>query len=243
MQRQDSGEGATLKQVGGIIESMRAGASAPSRHSNPYLQDALGLEQILLTASEVKERFPNIFLSQNTATVLEVGCYLGKNVLEFAQHNPSINFLGIDITYKRVVKSAKKIKINSIPNARIAICEARDFLAQAPDASLDGVCVFFPDPWPKKKHIKNRLVRQEFFDLLGKKLKPEGFLWLKTDSEPYFLEALESVPPNAWKLQPTCDGGTFAVPIELSPRPYVTSFEELFLSKGLPIYQQVFRRA
>jgi tRNA (guanine-N7-)-methyltransferase len=226
-----------VKQVGGIMENMRAGGEAPTKHANPYLLDALMLQNILLSAPESKEKFPNYFQNTNLPVVLEIGCYLGKSVLEMSQSNPKLNILGLDITYKRVVKSAKKIKLLNLPNARIGICEGRDFLNSLAPNSLTGVCVFFPDPWPKKRQAKNRLVQPEFFESLLQKLKPNGFLWLKTDSEPYFEQTLETIVPEHWAISNPNE-----TPVELTPGTYVTSFEEMFISKELPIYRRVFRK-
>jgi tRNA (guanine-N7-)-methyltransferase len=218
---------------------MKSGGDAPTRHHNPYLKDALNLSNVLFTSSEAKERFPNIFPNSANQNLLEIGCYLGKSVLEFAQHNPNLNVLGLDITYKRVVKSAKKIQKENIQNARIAICEAHDFLSHIPNESLLGVCVFFPDPWPKKKHAKNRLLSQEFGELLLAKLAPKGFFWFKTDSEPYFLQVSESFSSLPFQVSNPDYG---VAPVELIPMPYRTAFEELFLSQNLPIYTQIFRK-
>jgi tRNA (guanine-N7-)-methyltransferase len=107
-----------------------------------------------------------------------------------------------------------------------------------PDGSLAGVCVFFPDPWPKKRHIKNRLLNEEFLPLLRQKLSPNGFFWFKTDSERYFTDVLSLVDPKVWSTSPPDE-----VPSELFPDAYVTVFEQLFLTKKLPVYRRVFRPA
>jgi tRNA (guanine-N7-)-methyltransferase len=227
---------AFVKQIGGIIERMRAGSAAPDRHANPYLNAALQLEKVLLTSDEVKANFPSYFENTTLPVVLEIGCYLGKSVLEFSQANPQLNILGLDITYKRVVKSAKKIKLLNLENARIGICEGKDFLKGLKSNSLLGVCLFFPDPWPKKKQAKNRLVQTEFFEILHDKLCANGFFWFKTDSESYFNEAIENIPLQKFGLDTT------HTPLEFMESSYVTSFEELFISKNLPIYRKILRK-
>jgi tRNA (guanine-N7-)-methyltransferase len=225
-----------MKTVGGLIERLKRGESTPDRHHNPYLAEALSLEGVLYSAEELLERFPHVFATCDKPLLLEIGCYLGKNVLEFARANPGYNVLGVDITYKRVVKSARKIVADGLGNARIGICEARRLLEAVPDGSLGGVCVFFPDPWPKKRHVKNRLLNEEFLALLRLKLAPGGFFWFKTDSGRYFEEVMERIDPGVWSISQAD-----AVPAELAPEPYVTVFEQLFLAKGLPIHRRVYR--
>ena len=99
-----------MRKVGTIIDNLRSGEKAPDRHENPYLTEALQLSDFLYTQNELQNIFPNLFTEMQKPIVLEVGCYMGKNVIEFAAQNPQINFLGIDITYKRVVKSTRKLK-------------------------------------------------------------------------------------------------------------------------------------
>lgn len=226
-----------MKQVGTLVEALKAGELLGSKHENPYVTEALAYDGILFTPAEAKSRFPDLFATGSRPVFLEVGAYLGKNLMEMATDYPESNFLGLEITYKRAVKCARKISRGSLGNARISLCEAREFLRVIPAATLSGVCVFFPDPWPKKKHAKNRLVRTEFLELSREKLVPNGFVWLKTDSEQYYLEALECATLGGWRIEP--DGGQ---PAELQKRCYETAFEALFKSQNLPRYQFVARR-
>jgi tRNA (guanine-N7-)-methyltransferase len=215
---------------------MKKGQAAPDKHFNPYLHEALEYQDVLLTGTEWQESKTNIFKAVEKPLLIEVGCYMGKNVLEFAQHNPSWNVLGIDITYKRTVKAARKIRTLGLDNAKILISDARQALSHLPDHSLDGLCVFFPDPWPKKKQRKNRLLQEPFLQLLEQKLNPEsGFFWFKTDSEDYFDCVRELISKRAWT-----ESAPEALPSRLEPLPYTTVFEALFVGKNLPIYRRVF---
>lgn len=227
-----------MKTVGGLIERLKKGETGPERHHNPYLDEALELGEVLLTQEELLARYPDLFPDADKPLLLEIGCYMGKNVVEFAELNPHFNVLGIDITYKRVVKSARKIHREGLSNARIGICDARALVDACPDSSLTGVCVFFPDPWPKKRHVKNRLLNEEFLAKLRAKLRPGGFFWFKTDSARYFDDVMALVRPSEWGVSPADE-----VPAELTRAPYVTVFEQLFLTKALPIHRRVFRPA
>ncbi|MEN9808869.1 MAG: hypothetical protein RLZZ488_436 [Pseudomonadota bacterium] len=225
-----------MRQAGSLVERMKRGEAAPDKHFNPYLHEALEYQNILFTGSDWAEKSTQVFSEPHKPLLIEVGCYMGKNVLEFATHNPGWNVLGIDITYKRVVKTARKIRTLELNNAKIVINDARQALAAIPDHSLAGVCVFFPDPWPKKKQLKNRLLQAPFLDLLRQKLRPaDGFFWFKTDSADYFECVQQTANELGWnESQPD------VLPNGLEPLPYTTVFEALFISKNLPIYRRVF---
>lgn len=223
-----------MKQVGSIVERMKQGEIGPARHDNPYLAETLELAGIIHTGTELKSSFPQIFPDPTRPCVLEIGCYMGKTVLDFAQANPQINILGLDITYKRVAKAGRKIKLDGLVNARIGICDGQGFLNAIPAHSLQGVMVFFPDPWPKKKQRKNRLLNREFFESLKSKLAPGGFFWFKTDHAEYFESAMNCALQSAWKVSPheSC-------PAAIAQQAYITVFERLFLEKSLPTYHAV----
>ncbi|NBO37768.1 tRNA (guanosine(46)-N7)-methyltransferase TrmB [bacterium] len=226
-----------MRQAGMLVERMKKGEAAPDKHFNPYLHEALEYQNILLTGGEWAERKTSCFADSSKPLLIEVGCYMGKNVLEFAEHNPEWNILGIDITYKRTVKAARKIKSLGMENAKIVISDARQALAELPAGSLAGLCVFFPDPWPKKKQRKNRLLQEHFFEILKEKLNPNGgFFWFKTDSEDYFLCVQETLRQLKWS-----ESESDARPNGLEPLPYTTVFEALFIGKNLPIYRRVYQ--
>jgi tRNA (guanine-N7-)-methyltransferase len=224
-----------MRQAGLLVERMKKGESAPEKHFNPYLHEAMEYSNILFTGAEWAEKNASVFAQTDKPLLVEIGCYMGKNVLEFATQNPEWNVLGIDITYKRVVKTARKIKNLGLGNAKILISDARMAFAKIPDASLSGVCVFFPDPWPKKKQLKNRLLQEPFLGLLAQKLRPDGFFWFKTDSQDYFANVRQSLEVTGWS-----ESEPDALPKDLHPLPYTTVFEALFIGKNLPVYRRVF---
>jgi tRNA (guanine-N7-)-methyltransferase len=223
-----------MRRVGGLIEKLKRGEEVANRHENPYVHEAALFDGVLFTPDEIIPRFPMVFDDNTKPVVMEIGSYLGKNLIEMATLVPAVNVLGLEITYKRAVKCARKIKNNDLKNARVSICDARVLLPEIPDSSLAGVCVFFPDPWPKARHEKNRLVRKEFFEILSKKLAPKGFLWFKTDHEPYFEYATEAARECGWRLSERD-----AQPELLGQSSYVTVFEQMFMSRSEPLYRVV----
>lgn len=230
-----------MRKVGTIIDNLRKGEKAPDRHENPYLKEAINLSEYLYTQSELNEKIPTLFKDMSKPFILEIGCYMGKNVVELASQNKDLNIFGIDITYKRVVKAARKLKRLNIDNGKIAICDGRAFLDEMlPDNSLNGVCIFFPDPWPKDRHEKNRLLKKEFTENLFKKLSPKGFFWFKTDHEPYFLETNKIVLESGFVPDDELNGEPLVQPRVIVGGPYETAFQKLFTSKGVPFYQRVY---
>lgn len=224
-----------MDQTGNIIEKLRKGEAAPDKHFNPYLMEALKYEEILFTPFDFHNgRFADIVPS-HSSLILEIGSYLGKNLIEMAEANPKINFLGLDITYKRVVTTARRIQKRNLKNAFVGICDGADLLNALPTKSLSGVCVFFPDPWSKEKQRKHRLLNQEFFNVLKEKLKSDGWFWFKTDHENYFQETNSFAQEGGF-----CSSELSAQPCLIQGGPYQTVFEKLFLEKKLPTYEKTF---
>lgn len=164
--------------------------------------------------------------------VLEIGSHYGEVILKMAKDEEDTAFIGMDITLKRVVKLAQKAQEYQLHNLTSILCNAK-FLDQlfAPE-ELDGVLVFFPDPWAKKKRYhKNRLLKPEFLALLAKKLKPEAYFWFKTDWEPYNAEVLETLRAADWReIQPKTG---------LPSKVYTSRFERLFKSAGQTTFASV----
>jgi tRNA (guanine-N7-)-methyltransferase len=241
-----------MKIVGALVERARAGHDIPSRHYNPYLMRATEFDGLLLTPAEILARgaqsifeCPSEGLSGsgqgNRPLVVEVGSYMGKNLIEMAARFSAMDFLGLDITYKRTVKTAQKIRAAGLNNAKVAICDARPFFKDIQSQTLTGICVFFPDPWPKLRQSKNRLWQTEFFEQASRSLQPGGFLWIKTDSKSYFEQAIEQSSewfvPTVARQQATLLSN--AIPELFEGQDFVTVFEELFRRKGQPVWSAV----
>lgn len=119
--------------------------------------------------------------------IVEIGCHKGNTLIEMAKRFPDCAFLGIDITYKRVVMTAQRIKAAGIKNAYCILANAVGMDQLFAPQELNGLVLFFPDPWAKKKsQAKNRLVSPLFATRAKDALAPGGFFWFKTDQKPYF---------------------------------------------------------
>ncbi len=217
-----------------LITRLRQGASDVSFH-NPYIVKAKELTGLLYTLEELGDAFPGIFANPSLPVVLEIGCYLGATVTELAKFNPQINVLGIDLRYKRVVKSCKKIFREELSNCKIAICNAWELISILPHGSIFGAFIFFPDPWEKKKQQRNRLLNQHFLENFHNKLEAGGFFWLKTDKQDYFAEVIDTAKRCGYSISP-------ALSEKIAQREYKSLFENMFINQGKTIYQSIFQK-
>src|SRR4030042_3421783 len=123
---------------------------------------------------------------RRTKTILEIGCGMGETTAAIAAAHPETNYLGIEVHTPGVGSLLKLIDERGLGNLRLIQHDAVEVLREmiAP-ASLDGTHIFFPDPWPKKRHHKRRLVQTDFAARLASRLKRGGYVHLATDWEEY----------------------------------------------------------
>jgi tRNA (guanine-N7-)-methyltransferase len=138
-----------------------------------------------------------IFPSLKTR-ILEIGFGMGEATAILAKDFPESAFLGVEVHRPGVGKLCGALEINGSTNVRILHHDVIDVINnQLADNSLDGVHIFFPDPWPKKRHIKRRLITPDFLRLIYPKLKSGGFIHVATDWVPYadfVLKSFAQVP-------------------------------------------------
>ena len=130
---------------------------------------------------------------RDAPTVLEIGCGMGETTVAIAQARPDINFLGVEVFTAGVGALLKGVDETwPLPNVRIvhhdAVEVVRDMIAPG---SLTGVHIFFPDPWPKKRHHKRRLLQQPFVAMLTGRLAPHGYVHFATDWSDYAQQVLQ----------------------------------------------------
>jgi len=169
--------------------------------------------------------------------ILEIGFGMGSATAQIAQAHPDRDYLGIEVHTPGVGNLLKLIGESGLANLRIIQHDAVEVLrSMIADASLDGVHIFFPDPWPKKRHHKRRLIQSELVALLAQKLKPGAYLHLATDWQEYaewMLEVLHGEP----LLANTAQG--------YAPKPGYrpeTKFERRGINLGHGVWDIVFHR-
>jgi tRNA (guanine-N7-)-methyltransferase len=125
---------------------------------------------------------------------LEIGFGNGESLISLAAAGPGEDFLGIEVHRPGVGHLMLRAEALGLANIRVACRDAVEVLAQrVADASLDTVLLYFPDPWPKKRHHKRRIVQPAFVELVARKLRAGGSLRLATDWQPYAEQMLEVV--------------------------------------------------
>ena len=130
--------------------------------------------------------------------ILEIGFGMGETTAVIAQAHPEIDYLGIEVHTPGVGALLKRIAALGLSNVRVIQHDAVEVLRQMiGPQTLDGVHVFFPDPWPKKRHHKRRLIQPPFVALLASRMKPGATLHLATDWEDYALQILEILSGEA----------------------------------------------
>lgn len=130
--------------------------------------------------------------------VLEIGCGDGTALLDMARLHPENDYLGIEVYRPGLGGLLRRLAAEALGNVRLIAEDVVDVLRDGiPDHSLDVICIFFPDPWPKKRHHKRRLIQPAFRDLLHAKLKRHGRLFIATDWADYaehILDVMEGEP-------------------------------------------------
>lgn len=170
---------------------------------------------------------------------LEIGFGMGKSLAEMAAAAPEQDFIGVEVHLPGVGALLKEIEQRGLENIRIYNIDANDVIDLClPDECLDRVMVFFPDPWPKKKHHKRRLIQPEFVQRIRKKLRVGGILHLATDWENY-AEHMMEVMTQAEGFANTRGPGCFAPRPEDRP---VTKFEQRGERLGHGVWDLLFRR-
>jgi len=125
-------------------------------------------------------------------TVAEIGFGMGKATWQIAADNPSINYLAIEVHTPGVGRLLSELEAHSLTNVRIVSQDAIEVFERivAP-GSFSGLHIFYPDPWPKKRHQKRRLIRDGLSDILASRLSSGGYLYFVTDIEDYAIWALD----------------------------------------------------
>ncbi|SVC19607.1 uncharacterized protein METZ01_LOCUS272461, partial [marine metagenome] len=155
-------------------------SSAKFSEQNPYFID-----------TDERPNWQNLF-GNCQPIKLEVGFGMGDFLIEMASKEAHSNFIGIDFSKNGILKLLNRIKNLQLKNIRVAYGDVRNKIPLLfQDEELNTVYINFPDPWPKKRHIKRRLIKPALVKLLAQKLTPKGHVYLATDSQLYSQEMLE----------------------------------------------------
>jgi tRNA (guanine-N7-)-methyltransferase len=165
---------------------------------------------------------------------VELGAGDGSFLIQWAQRNPEHNFLAVERLLGRVRKIVRKANRAGLQNVQVIRIEASYFLGYLmPDRSVTRLHVYFPDPWPKRKHWQNRLVNAHFTEVASRVLVSGGEIFLRTDDADYFQQITEVFRANSAFVE-------IETPLEL--REVKTDFERDFNARGTPTLAAAYQR-
>ncbi len=178
---------------------------------NKYFGRKKGKSFARLEHLQDRLKYPSssIFKMIKNPRILEIGIGDGEKISEDAKNYPRTNFIGCDIFADGVLRAIRNSLENKLKNLLVFHLNIQDILPFIPNNYLQGIRVFFPDPWPKTKHKKRRTFNILLVEELSKKLKKNGFIHFATDHSDYFLDALilmkefnyrmDNIGPDSWK--------------------------------------------
>lgn len=150
--------------------------------------------------------FPSVWFGESAAPLeIDFGCHRGAFLIGMAALHPGVNFLGIEKQIDRVEKCNARAERLGLPNARAMQGVGDESLKAIPAASVSVFHLYFPDPWPKRRHASRRVFQKSFIAEIRRLLRPGGLLRLMTDDEPYFGEMCE-LTSEGWSEIPWEDG-------------------------------------
>jgi tRNA (guanine-N7-)-methyltransferase len=169
--------------------------------------------------------------------ILEIGFGMGETTAAIAEARPEHDFLAVDVHGPGVGSLLKRIEERALPNVRVAQHDAVEIVAQMiPHGALAGIHVFFPDPWPKKRHHKRRLLQPAFVHELALRLQPGGYLHVATDWQDYADAILAALAAEPLLQNTTAD---YAERPAYRP---LTKFERRGIGLGHGVWDLIFRR-
>jgi tRNA (guanine-N7-)-methyltransferase len=182
----------------------------------------------ILEPLHVAELFPKV-----QPLEVELGCGDASFLAEYARRNPQVNFIGVERLLGRIQKLDKKGRRIGLQNTRGVRIESAYFLEYLlPKNCVKALHIYFPDPWPKKKHARHRLINEQFPSLAERVLLPNGIVFLRTDDKDYFAQMTEvfAAAKNFEKVE---------TPNSLAE--ITTDFEREFNSQGIPTQRVAYR--
>jgi tRNA (guanine-N7-)-methyltransferase len=175
----------------------------------------------------------------NNPLALEIGCGVGDFIVQMAALHPDLNFIALDFYNKGCIKTCKRIDKSGLANVRVLRAEARSFIeACIPSGSLRMTVINCPDPWPKLRHRKRRLVNTDFVAYLSRFMRPGADFYFATDFVDYGLDVAEFMAVQQG-FDNQLGSDTFRHTLEGYP---VSKYMRRFLDLGQQIYYVHYRK-
>ncbi|NOX42489.1 MAG: tRNA (guanosine(46)-N7)-methyltransferase TrmB [Gammaproteobacteria bacterium] len=182
--------------------------------------------------------FDKLF-ARHAPCFLEIGFGTGTALIETASNHPQNNYLGVEVYRTGIASLLNQVDELGLTNIRVFNNDAVDILnKQIEDRSLDGIFLFFPDPWHKQRHQKRRLVQAEFIQLVVQKLKPGAVFHAATDWQDYAQQMMTVLSANP-KLTNVAGAQNYSPRPEYRP---ITKFEQRGQKLGHGVWDLLFQR-
>ncbi len=212
------------------------------KHENPY-HDKLGEFGEFVLRDHEAEAFKGLWnkdvfkdpVNNEAKLFLEIGTGAGHFMIDYCADHPAEHFVGLDYRFKRSFYLAKKLSVLNLKNFRYLRAKGERIEFMFAENELDGIFYFFPDPWPKTKHNKKRLIQEPFLKSAYKTIKPGGIFYIKTDHDDY----------ATWMEREIKKCGLFEIVMQSADlrtehpdhllSKYTTGFEKIFLEQGIKI--------
>jgi tRNA (guanine-N7-)-methyltransferase len=178
----------------------------------------------------------NTVFNRTAPKVVEIGFGMGQSLLAQAMQHPERDYLGIEVHRPGIGNLLAGMAEQQIDNIRLCYGDAVGVMQHIADNSLYAVQLFFPDPWPKRKHHKRRIVQIDFTELLQRKLQPDGYLHFATDWQEYAHSMLQILKATSGFVNQSLDGSYVPRP---GARP-LTKFEQRGQGLGHGVWDLIF---
>jgi tRNA (guanine-N7-)-methyltransferase len=183
---------------------------------------------------------PPGWFGRTAPLVLEIGSGMGESTTALAAAEPDVDVLAVEVFEPGIAALLMRVEAAELTNLRVLRGDAVALLRECvPEASLAGIRIFFPDPWPKRRHRKRRLVQPDFVALAAARLRPGGTLHMATDWDDYALQMRDSA-----EADPRLENTALGQPGGWAPRPLwrpVTKFEARARAEGRDVHDLVYR--
>ncbi len=176
-----------------ILRSFGRRRGRKLRTSRQALFDSLLPELLIDLSSAGSLQLATLFSNPDLPLWFEIGFGGGEHLLEQAKNHPGVNFIGCEPYVNGMAALLAAIESHKLTSIRLYDNDARELLERLPDNSVERLFVLFPDPWPKKRHHKKRIISQNSLALFYRKITMDGLLRIATDHEDYCTWMLENM--------------------------------------------------
>ena len=206
----------------------------------PGAREAIAEHSMTFTEPEKnKGQWKEIFGNDRPIRI-EIGMGKGNFIIQMAQENPEINYIGIEKYSSVLIRALEKCEELELNNLKFIRMDAEYICDVFEKDEVDRIYLNFSDPWPKDRHAKRRLTSRQFLGRYDQILKPDGIIEFKTDNDQLFEFSLEEIPEANWKLvDSTWDLHNNE---ELCKGNIMTEYEAKFSSMGNPIHKLIANR-